>query len=686
MNELLQHTAWWQWGLCVLIGFGYAWGLYRRSPFAPFPKKILFGLRFLLVALLVWVLWAPLWRLLESYEERPVWVIAVDNSRSVGLFWGDSTERHRRIEQLRALQNRLQALGYEVSIFDLNKEVNTVDSLVFDQDRTDLAAMLRRVQAAHEGDYLANVLLVSDGIVNTGENPLYLSFPFKVHTLAIGDTTRHPDLSIYSLQTLRIVQKGNRFRLTAEVQNTGAGNRQVALRLREGAKIIEQRVINTAEGSISRHTFELRATEEGVFQYTVEVSAIDGELNTVNNRRSVVVEVIDRKKNILIVASVAHPDLKALRSALERTGNYEVQLYVDGVSRELPRKNYDLLIAYQLPNLERSLSPALQELLASPLPKWWIGGAQTNWGALNRMQKLVTVLPSGSRYDEAGGYVTEDFRAFSLPPDLNNSLRKLPPLLAPYARYNLLPAATVLMYQRIGTTNTTRPLWVLGQESPRQAMLLAEGLWHWRLESYALFKDQSLVDELIDKTVQYLTADRSRRRFLVTTNKTDYEEGEQVWLEAEAYDELFQPLNSLSFELVLQGETKQERYRLQLSETERRFALAALPAGKYTFVAKATINGKEEVAKGAFVVRRTERELYDRTARFDWLRQLAQTSGGDFLTVDRLEPWMNSLEEARARLFTQNRLMEVIALPWLFWLLFALAALEWVVRKMQGYV
>lgn len=686
MNELFTHTAWWQWGLCLLIGLAYAWALYRRSPFAPLPKKLLFGIRFLLVALLVWTLWAPLWRIVESYEERPVWAIAIDNSRSMATAWGDSTTRRKQLERLRRLQSRLQALGYEVSVVDLKGEVVSWDSLRFDQERTDLAGMLRRLQASHEGDYLANVLLVSDGIVNAGENPLYMSFPFKVHTWAVGDTTHYPDLSIYSFHSLRIVQKGNRFQLIAEVQNKGGGDRQVALRLREGSKVLEQRVVKTTEGSITRHVFELRATEEGVFQYTVEVSPLAGELNTVNNRRSVVVEVIDRKKSILILASVAHPDLKALRSALERTGNYEVSFYIDGVSRELPRKNYDLLIAYQLPNRQRPLSAALQELLASPLPKWWIGGAQTDWNALNRMQKLLTVLPSGSRADEVGAYVTEEFRAFAVPVALNASLRKLPPLLAPYARYNLLPAATVLLYQQVGTTTTMRPLWVLGQASPRQAVLVAEGLWRWRLEAYALFKDQSIVDELIDKTVQYLTADRSKRRFLVSTNKADYEEGEPVWLEAEAYDELFQPIKSLAFEVFLQGEKKQERYRLQLSETERRFALTALPSGRYSFVAKANINGKEEEVRGGFVVRRAERELYDRTARFDWLRQLAQATGGDFVTTDRFDTWQASIGEAKARLHTQNRLMEVVALPWLFWLLFALAVVEWAVRKYQGYV
>jgi hypothetical protein len=687
MNDLLQHMAWWQGGLCVLVGLAYAWGLYRRSSFAPVPKKILFGIRFLLVTLLVWLLWAPTWRLLESYEEPPVWVIAIDNSRSVALSWKDATQRQEFMRQLQDLQARLQALGYEVSVFDLNGPLPALDSLQFDQNRTDLASMLRRIQSQHEGDYLANVLLVSDGIVNAGENPLYISFPFKLHTLAVGDTTRYPDLSIYSLTTLRVVQKGNRFQLTAEVQNRGAGNREVLLRLSEGTKVLEQRSIQATEGRITTHTFELRAAEEGVFQYTLEVSPAAGELNTTNNRRSVVVEVIDRKKNILIAASVAHPDLKALRSALERTGNYDVQLYVEGVSRELPRKNYDLLIAYQLPHLLRPLSPALQELLASPLPKWWIGGAQTHWAALNRMQKLVTISPSGNRYDEVGGYFADDFRAFSFPSaEWSDALRKLPPLLAPYAAFTLLPSTTVLMYQRVGSTPTTRPLWVLGQESPRQAILLAEGLWHWRLEAYALFKEQSMVDELIDKTVQYLTAEGSKRRFLVTTSKADYEEGEQVWLDVEAYDEVFQPLSDLSFELLLQGEQTQERYRLTLSETERRFALTQLPAGKYSFVAKAVINGKEEVSKGGFVVRKTELELYDRTAQFDRLRQLAQANGGTFLTLKELERWMASLSEAKARLYTQSRLMEVIALPWLFWIFFALASLEWLLRKYHGYV
>lgn len=680
--------SWWQVGACLFGGLLYSVLLYGRAPFARTYRLWLAALRFILVFALLWLLWAPLQRQTKSYEERPVWVVLLDHSRSVGSALG--AERILQLRrQMSTLQEVVQKSGYELAFYDLSGEPLQLDSLRFTHPTTNLSQALQRIEQRHEGDFLSQVLLVSDGIFNRGENPLHRDYPFPIHTLAVGDTTRHPDLLIYSLQANRIVQKGNRFLVRVELQNTGFPDRNYRLRLQQANGILQEKSVRLKPNDIAVYSFELLAEKEGLHEYVLELETIEGELNRYNNRRNFVVEVVDKKKKLLIVAATAHPDIKAIRSALEQNGNYEVNVYIDGLSNTLEKANYDALICYQIPNISKPMGAAVRELVASPLPKWWIGGIQTDWNAWLQWQRVLRVYPARAQYDEVGAYMPGAFVAFQLPVGLAEILPKLPPLKAPYGRYELQEEEVVLplFYQQLGRSATSRPLWFFAGNTPRQAFLLAEGIWLWRLEAFALLQAQQVFDDLIDKTVQYLTADQQRRRFMVTTHKNNYEEGERVWFEVEAYDELLQPLTELSVRLSLGNDKQQtQTFLWQVSEQERRFPVSALSPGFYRYKAETQIGDKKYQSEGAFVVQAIDLEEQDKVARFDLLRQLAQASGGDFLTMSTFDEWLQQHRQqpAQGRIQSQEVLSELVAIKPILLLLLLLAVLEWLLRKLKG--
>ena len=96
--------------------------------------------------------------------------------------------------------------------------------------------------------------------------------------------------------------------------------------------------------------------------------------------RTIAVEVIDGHQKIALFASAPHPDIAALRQAIENNPNYELEVLdkADLSSRKL--NEYSLLIFHNLPDGRTTLPPA-----ALQLPTLFIVGTQTDLSRFNAL-------------------------------------------------------------------------------------------------------------------------------------------------------------------------------------------------------------------------------------------------------------------------------------------------------------
>jgi len=100
--------------LCVLIGIGYAWLLYKtKHTWGQTTNRILFFVRALAVALAAFLLIGPILKLTTNQFEKPEIVMLVDNSQSVEEVLG--AEKKKQLDDnLSAQSLALQDAGYEV--------------------------------------------------------------------------------------------------------------------------------------------------------------------------------------------------------------------------------------------------------------------------------------------------------------------------------------------------------------------------------------------------------------------------------------------------------------------------------------------------------------------------------------------------------------------------------------------
>ena len=496
---------------CLLAGALYAFLLYSKK--APWPKntnRALAGLRFLLVALLCFLLMGPLLNQVSFFEEKPVVVIAVDNSASIPAAYEANIFQSLK-ERLASLSNQIGDEGYEVRIKSLQDYQGSIERVEFDQKATNLQSMLTGIASDYEQQNLAGVILASDGIHNYGISPQFTQFNFPVITLGLGDTIPAKDLSIKSVNYNKIVYEGNRFPLVVEVFNNGFVNEQVAVQVLSGGRVIEEKSFTLkGDEQINSLEFILNAETKGIETYQIQVLPKEGENSVVNNSRQAFLEVVDSKQKILIAAKSPHPDIKALRNVIDQNEGTETSVFIQGITETTPEGPFDLIVLHQLPSFE-----ALPTWLSNALlntNSFYITGS-SGLSSINDKNPVLAFSNTGQT-DNAGPNFNQNFELFQVDEVFTQRLLEYPPISVPYGQFEFKTQADVLLYQRIGAVPTNRPLLsIYNGDDIKSAVFSGLDFWKWPLQEYALYNDQNAFNELMGKLIQYLATKDDKRNF-----------------------------------------------------------------------------------------------------------------------------------------------------------------------------
>lgn len=687
--------------LCLLVGAGYAFALYqKKSVWSPQINYILAGLRFLLVSFLCFLLLSPFIKQNRNTREKPRVVFAIDNSLSVSL-GSDSARSRELLQRLAQTSKQLEGKGVETAVQSFDEGLITgkgaapsqvISSLLFNGNATNLSQLLNKIQTNYEGRNLAGVVLVSDGIYNQGVSPAFLPYPFTIHTIGLGDTIPKKDINLKTVYSNKVAYLGNQFPIVAEVHTTGFSNQNLSVSLKKNGKVLERKSIAIKQNqAVSEVSFRTSSNVKGMQHYTVEAEAQAGEFTTQNNVRDAYVDIIDGKEKILLIALTPHPDIKAIKSVIEKNENYEFVSHIVGTSAEAPAPKegkYDLIIAHQLPDNYNAGSALVKKYADQGTPIWYILGGQTNTSQLNNLNQSVFVNARVGQMDQVTPSFNPAFSLFKFESDQGNVLQRMPPVSVPFGDYKVSPGSEVILYQRVGSLVTNKPLLVVNtQKDHKSAVMLGEGLWEWRLEEYALTEKQEVVDEIILKLIQYLSSKEDKRKLRVYPVSDEFFDFEKVVFEAEVYNDIYEKLYDQKIRLDITDEKgKTKSYSFTNSESNSRFDISGLPQGVYRYKASATVLGKAQTSEGEFTVKALQLEALNTTADHNLLRQVAQQSNGRFFLPQEI----NELQ----RLLTANRppdviqsseeLQEIIHLKWIFFLLLALATAEWGIRKYSG--
>lgn len=675
--------------LCIALGLLYAYILYKsKHTWTKRTNQILFVFRTILISFLAFLLIGPILKLTLNEFENPSIVFLVDNSVSVkeGM---DSLQWQGIERQLESTKDELESQGFNVEMTTLDESENS--NILFNYPTSDLNGAVRNQVGQYEGKNLAGLVVLSDGIYNSGSSPLYSPSRVPVHTIGVGDTTERIDLVLRNILYNKIAYQGNQFPLRAEVLIRGINSQEVVVSAFQKGKLIARENKNSGNNSILDFDFQIDASEKGLQKIDISVTPIAQERNKKNNYASAFIEVVEGRKKILLVAPAPHPDIKAIRTVVEENANYEFVVHIPGVSEAsseaLKPENIDLAIFQQVIDYSGKTTPLFKQLLESGTSLFIMLGDRSNLRQLAANGIPVTFENPG-QWDAVTPVINADFKDFGFSDKLNGIFARYPPARVPFGKFTYPPNANILLYQRIGRVTTDRPLlFTSTSNDQKMAVLTGDGVWRWRLDEYAETQKTEGFDDVFSKLIQYLSTREDKRKFRSFPLQNEFTSSESVIFESQVYNELYEQVFGQKIEIELEDEKGEKfEYSYITSPGNSRYRIGGLTEGVFKYTSSTDLNGVKQSVRGEFLVSEQNIESQNLTADFNLLRKWSANTGGNFYTVNDLQKLESDFAkvEAQSLIHSEESFNPLINLKLVFFFLLALISVEWFTRKYMG--
>jgi hypothetical protein len=685
---------------CLLLAGIYSIALYFREKKNEFPVflKIILGIaRYIAVFFISFLLLSPFFRSITKEKEKPLILLAVDNSQSVLLNADSNTYKKDFLAQVDRMAEKLSSIGevrkyvFGNKVDQLGQDESFGKNVNFNEQVTDISGLIAGLGNLYTNLNVGALVLASDGIYNTGANPVYEAkeWPHPVYTIALGDTSSRMDLIIAKVNFNRMVFLNNKFPVEVVVRASAATGSKSRVKISQGENIIQSQDFMVDKSDFTG-TFEfiLDAKKNGLQKYQITIDPVDGELSKANNRKEIFVEVLDARSKVLLISAAPHPDISALNQAITSNLNYEVdeKLLEDFTGKV---ESYSMVILHELPSVNEPADALLKEIADKHVPALFILGSETDFNRFNKWNAGLRITTSPKPvFDEAVPFISSGFSAFALSDATRSWLSDLPPLICPLGDYQVSNASRILLKQRIGSIESSRPMILFNETlDGRTGVISGEGIWKWRLYNYAKTKDHAAFNELINKIVQYLSLKEQKKNFRVYS-QTNFREIDPVVFDAEVYDESYELTVEPEVEIVISDEENHQfPFVFNKAGNSYRLDAGSFPPGNYTWQAKAKAGLVTYDAAGQFSVSAIDLEAINTVADHHLLFQLADESGGKMFfpsQIDQLTGDILSREDIRPVTYTQKKYEDLLNKGWLLVLIIGLLTLEWFLRKRAG--
>jgi hypothetical protein len=713
----LAPNAPWVWLVLLSVVFVVLGAWAYRIAVPPLPRwarRLLPALRAVALVLLVWLLGQPV--LDRAAGGRPRVVVLVDRSASMDLPVTPLGEPRSRAatRAAAALQQAWRSrAGVEVLRFDSRLEADTARSATSGRGATALGDALAALAASPAGQGAGAVIVVSDGAVNAGEDPVAAAraLGVPVHALLVG-RGGFADRVVSEIESPDVARVGRP--TTVEVRLTSTEERGVPMTVRlsgEGRELGRATVIAPGGGAEATAEFHVVPTRPGLAIWTAQVDSLPGELTTANNARQIAVEVSPGQLGVLIVSGGLNWDLTFMRRALRGDSSLAVTTF----SRERSGWRSDLPSASATGRGPRAATPTAASLRGQAVVA--LDAILPPEVGADFDRALAEFVRSGGGLLLLGGPAPgiARFRAGVLGPELAVFLdpalagRGGSPEPALEARDLLAWDEDAARGERawraaaplsdlapvrpgagdrviIGSAGGGPPLLFARHSGRGQALLVnGTGLWRWSLSG---------VDELTAergrtlwrRLFHWLAEPAQAEPLRVRPERWLAAGGEPVRLFATLQDSAFRPLPGAEVTGEVQdgtGRTRPVRFEARAAGSYEA-VLEDLPPGRYRLGARALRGGREVGRAGTeFAVDRWSLEVARALPDSAALAAVASATGGRIADARQVERWARSLP---ARALSRGRLesLRLWESPWVFALVVGLLSVEWFWRRRRG--
>ena len=602
--------------------------------------------------------------------------IVVDNSSSIVDLKANETtlELYKKLFQNKDLQDKFDVQSYQ---FDSDFEQS--EEFEFKGKQTNLDEVAANLKSIYNKVSFPTVL-ITDGNQTTGNDYVY-SFDVNkaVYPLIVGDTTTFLDLKINQLNVNKYAFYKNKFPVEVFLQYSGNKSLNADFHISQGNSIlVKQSVSFSSSKRTAIVNVLLPANKIGLQVFKAKIFSKEKEKNIYNNTKNFAVEIIDQKTNVALVSAINHPDIGALKRAIETSAQRKVTIVKPYLFNLL--QEYSVLIFYQ-PTTE--FKSVFESNKLAGINTFIITGTNTDFNFLNQQQNNLTFKMSAQKEDYLAGFNSQ----FNLFATENLGFENLPPLQNSFGTVTVKGIVSTLLSSKIRNIDTNAPLLAFAEnQGKRSGFLLGENIWKWRLQSKVDNQSFEKFDVFIDKIIQYLASNDSKKS-LVVTHENFYNSGEAIDISAQYFNKNYEFDDRARLTIsVTNSKTKQTKnYDLLKGTNFFKVNLDGLSAGRYNF-SVTELNSKTKYS-GQFEILDFDIEKQFVNPDVEKLNQLASLTQGKVHYPNQVETLIKSLlENENYKAIQKEIVIKTPLIDWL-WLLVLISislAAEWFIRKYNG--
>lgn len=610
---------------------------------------------------------------------KPKLVLAVDNSQSIKYLNKDSLTKFlmQTILGSSKITEKFNTITYT-----FGEQLNQSSVVNFKDEKTNINQALQDIQVIYEPQ-ISPIVLISDGNQTTGRNYVNSSKTFNqaIFPLVLGDTISETDLKIQNINNNKYTYLENKF--PVEIICSYVGNEPIFsdLIISSQDNIVFKEQLNFSNRYNSKIITPLiKSSKVGRQSYKVYLKPIQNEKNILNNLKNFSIETIDEYSKIALVSAMSHPDLGVLKTSIETNKQRSVDIlrpdeYI------LSKNTYGVIILYQ-PNIKfKRVFELIKQMNNNTLI---VAGISTDWTFLNKIQSDFN-KKSTNQNTLVQAQINTEFTSF----DINDyNFNSYPPLNTDLGEIYINTKFETLL-ERSKNNNISGPLWFTYENTKsRNSLVLAEGLWKWRMHSFIQESDFKKFDSFISKIIQYLDIKKQNNR-LVVNYESIYDGNQDLSIKAQYYNKNYElDLNAeinIKFKNNISGDLIE--LPMNINNYFHEIDLNVLDSGSYSF--EVNVNNEVHNKTGMFKILEPNIEKQLINANINDLKQLSENTNAKLFLDSQVNQLIEELISDN-RFYSKQKITKksvyLFDITFILFILFVSLFLEWLIRKYNGLI
>ncbi|MCI0449337.1 MAG: hypothetical protein L0Y79_06060 [Chlorobi bacterium] len=585
----------------------------------------------------------PVIRLLVKKNTEKFNVVLIDDSRSNSL-----NSKLGEVKRIMA-ENNLNSSDYKIFTFSNTLGgFSSIDSLASDGFETNLSNSFRSLRTYYPDEKFNSITVISDGIFNSGSNPLYEARAIQapIITVGIGDTIQRRDVVVSSVlfNNKSFTNITTKIKAQINVYELSSGTVNVKL-FKEGGAIFSKDIAINPSLNNYETEFDVTETSPGKVKYRIEAEKKEGEVTFKNNNYDFYIEYIDNKVNILFISGGPSADNAFITGILKKINNYNVILKTLKNSNEFYERLPDLRILPELsvvflhnfPIVQYSAN-ILQEITTGirqhNIPIIFFSGRNTDYQKLQQFDDLIPFNVSRTNSAE----VLFSLQAVSTSENTlseNQEFNSVSQIFKNVSGITPKAGAVTLMTDK----STGEPILITRNSGKNKSTaFLGFGLWRWRLNP--TFDAEKTLQKFLIETINLTLQKEKKSKFKVYPEKDIFDHKESVKIISEVYDENFVPTKNAKVTGRILGADGQKIHELSFNAEDNVYItyINQLPLSEYQIEAEAELNGSYYGKDNSkFLVDSTNAEFSMTKSDFNGLRELSNNTSGIFIDGENSE-------------------------------------------------